>query len=150
MTSYLFLIPVGLALVYFLGRLYGRTAHDRTYFGSFYELFILLTAFYVAPLGHAPLLLTIGLFVGAFVLIFLLRWITGDRYLLPTGHLLQKKYPALYYFGIAVESLTFLVVTPALLPLTLYHILQVAIPLVVVLTERIALCRIHGAAETCI
>ena len=37
--NYYALIPLGLALVYFLGRLYGRTAHDRTYYSSFYELF---------------------------------------------------------------------------------------------------------------
>ena len=87
------LIPLALSLVYFLGRLYGRTAHDRTYYSSFYELFLLLTAVYIAPLGGVPVALTLGALLVALVAIFLLRWFVGDKGLLPTGQLLRKSYP---------------------------------------------------------
>ena len=137
------LIPLALSLVYFLGRLYGRTAHDRTYYCSFYELFLLLTAVYIAPLGGVPVALTLGVLLVALVAIFLLRWFVGDKGLLPTGHLLRKRYPWLYRFCTAVESGSFICLTPYFLPEPLYNLLLVIVPLVVVLVERLALCRIH-------
>ena len=112
------LIPLALSLVYFLGRLYGRTAHDRTYYSSFYELFLLLTAVYIAPLGGVSVALTLGALLVALVAIFLLRWFVGDKGLLPTGQLLRKRYPWLYRFCTAVESGAFICLTPYFLPRT--------------------------------
>lgn len=137
------LIPLSLSLVYFLGRLYGRTAHDRTYYSSFYELFLLLTAVYIAPLGGVPVALTLGVLLVALVAIFLLRWFVSDKGLLPTGQLLRKKYPWLYRFCTAVGSGAFICLTPYFLPGPLYNLLMVIIPLVVVLVERLSLYWIH-------
>ena len=137
------LIPLALSLVYFLGRLYGRTAHDRTYYSSFYELFLLLTAVYIAPLGGVPVALTLGVLLVALVAIFLLRWFVGDKGLLPTGQLLRKRYPWLYRFCTAVKSGAFICLTPYFLPRPLYNLLLVIVPLVVVLVERLSLYWIH-------
>lgn len=137
------LIPLALSLVYFLGRLYGRTAHDRTYYSSFYELFLLLTAVYIAPLGGVPVALTLGVLLVALVAIFLLRWFVGDKGLLPTGQLLRKRYPWLYRFCTAVLSGSFICLTPYFLPGPLYNLLMVIVPLVVVLVERLSLYWIH-------
>ena len=137
------LIPLALSLVYFLGRLYGRTAHDRTYYSSFYELFLLLTAVYIAPLGGVSVALTLGALLVALVAIFLLRWFVGDKGLLPTGQLLRRSYPWLYRFCTAVEAGSFICLTPYFLPGPLYNLLLVIVPLVVVLVERLSLYWIH-------
>ena len=141
--NYYALIPLGLALVYFLGRLYGRTAHDRTYYSSFYELFLLLTAVYIAPMGGVSVALTLGALLVALIAIFLLRWFVGDKGLLPTGQLLRKSYPWLYRFCEAVFSGSLIYLTPYFLPGSLYNLLLVIVPLVIVLVERIALNWIH-------
>ena len=141
--NYYALLPLSLALVYFLGRLYGRTAHDRTYYCSFYELFLLLTAVYIAPLGGVSVALTLGVLLVALVAIFLLRWFVSDKGLLPTGQLLRKRYPWLYRFYEAVLSGSFICLTPYFLPGPLYNLLLVIVPLVVVLVERLSLHWIH-------
>lgn len=87
--------------------------------------------------------LTLGVLLVALVGIFLLRWFVGDKGLLPTGQLLRKRYPWLYRFYEAVLSGSFICLTPYFLPRSLYNLLLVLVPLVVVLVERLSLYWIH-------
>lgn len=141
--STLTLIPLALAVLYFLGSIWGRTAHDRTYYQWFSEFFLLLTAIYAAPLASASIYFTIGLLLGSLAVIYLLRWAVGDKLLLPTGQLLRKRYPALYSLFTGILSLAFIFLTPYFLSPQLYHILRIGLPILTVLITQIALAVIH-------
>lgn len=147
--SFYFLIPFCLSVIYCLGTIYGPTAHDRTYYQSFYELFIQLTAFYIAPLGSVSLFLTVGLLISALALIFIIRWVIGEEKLVSTGRFLQINYPFLYYFCEIVKTMSFILLTPYFLPIRLYHHLQLIIPVLVLLVERVAIFLIHKRMKIC-
>lgn len=141
-TSYI-LLPIILACLYLVGTLYARSAHDRTYYQFFSELYIVLTAIYLAPFGEVSLYMTFGVLLGAIALIFLLRWIVGDGRLLATGRLLERDYPILYYVCVITLCGCFFFLTPNRISPHSYRILRLLIPVLLFLLERVALFCIH-------
>lgn len=141
--STLTLIPLALAVLCFLGTIWGRSAHDRTYYQWFSEYFLLLVAIYAAPLGLARIYVTLGLLPGALAVIYLLRWAVSDKRLLPTGQLLRKRYPGLYSLFTGILSLPFILLTPHFLSEQLYRILAIGLPILSLLIIQVALVVIH-------